>query len=63
MPWNYRVMNRDGELAIDEVHYDDGRVQGYSAEPAFPAGPSLDELQANCGQYLAALREPVLTCE
>lgn len=56
-------MNRDGELAIDEVHYDDGWVQGYSAEPAFPAGPGRDELQANCEQYLAALREPVPTCE
>ncbi|MEO3713254.1 hypothetical protein [Roseateles flavus] len=57
-------MNRKGELAIYEVHDDDdGRVQGYSAEPSFPAAPDLDALQLNCELYLAALREPVLTYE
>jgi hypothetical protein len=36
MSWEYRVMNRDGELAIYEVYYgDDETVKGYSAEPAF----------------------------
>ncbi len=64
MSWNYRVMRRDGELAIHEVHYDeDGRVQGYGAEPTFPGGPDLDELRANLQQYASALDEPVLEYE
>lgn len=60
--WNYRVMSRDGELAIYEVHYDEGgRVVGYSAAPCFPAGETLEALKANCEQYLAALEAPVLS--
>ena len=59
--WNYRVMDRDGELAIHEVQYDDaGKVVGWSAEPTFPAGPDLDELAANLELYAHALAEPVL---
>lgn len=54
-------MNRDGAVAIYEVHYyEDGRVQGHSAEPTFPAGETVEELRANCELYLAALRKPVL---
>jgi len=42
MSWEYRVMNREGELAIYEVYYhDDGSVQGYSEAPTFPAANSV----------------------
>lgn len=35
MTWEYRVMSRDGAVAIYEVYYyEDGRVRGHSAEPA-----------------------------
>lgn len=61
MSWEYRVMNRRGELAIYEVYYrDDGTVQGYSAEATFPSGETIDELRENCLQYLASLEKPAL---
>lgn len=54
-------MNRGGEVAIYEVYYyEDGRVQGHSAEPTFPAGETVEELRVNCDLYLAALGKPVL---
>jgi hypothetical protein len=49
MTWEYRVMNRSGELAIYEVYYRaDGTVEGYCAEPTFPAAGTIDELRENC---------------
>jgi hypothetical protein len=61
MSWEYRVMNRNGELAIYEVYfYDDGRVQGYTAEPCYPAGETVGKLGENLKQYCAALDKPVL---
>ena len=54
-------MSRNGEVAIYEVYYhEDGRVKGYSAEPAVPAGETVEELRVNCDLYLAALEKPVL---
>lgn len=54
-------MSRDGAIAIYEVYYyEDGRVQGHSAEPTFPAGETVEELRANCELYVAALQKPVL---
>ena len=64
MTWEYRVMLRDDELAIYEVYYyEDGRVQGYSATPVFPAGETIEELRLNCELYVAALQKPVLKYE
>jgi hypothetical protein len=61
MSWKYRVMNRDGELAIYEVYYDeDGCIQGHGADPDYPAGDTLEELRANLELYCAALNKPVL---
>jgi len=61
MTWEYRVMTRNDELAIYEVYYyEDGRVRGYSANPTFPAGATIADLQTNCDLYLAALAKPVL---
>jgi hypothetical protein len=61
MGWEYRVMARGAELAIYEVYfYEDGRVQGFSATPTFPAAGTLEELRANCELYFAALEKPIL---
>ena len=61
MTWEYRVMDREGELAIYEVHYyEDGRIQGYGESPTFPAAETLEELRANCNLYFAALDKPIL---
>ena len=54
-------MQRQSELAIYEVYYDeDGGVAGYSAAPTFPAGETLDELTINCDLFLLALKKPIL---
>jgi hypothetical protein len=64
MTWNYRVMNRDGELAIYSVYYsEDGTVNGYSENPTPPIAETHDELRDECRRYLAALDEPVLIYE
>ncbi|NHZ77878.1 hypothetical protein F2P44_00980 [Massilia sp. CCM 8695] len=64
MSWNYRVMNKAGELAIYSVYYDeDGKVKGYSVDPACPLGATLEELQNCCEIYLEALTQPVLEYE
>jgi len=64
MSWNYRVMDRDGELSIYEVYYrEDGTVEGYSAAPTFPAGETVEALRENCLQYLSALEKPTLRYE
>lgn len=61
MTWNYRVMAREDELAIYEVHYyDDGRIRGYSAAPAFPSGATVQDLRDHCALYFSALEKPVL---
>ena len=54
-------MSRNGEVAIYEVYYhEDGRIRGYSVEPTFPAGETVEELRVNCDSYFAALAKPVL---
>lgn len=48
MTWEYRVMDRGGELAIYEVYYhDDGSLQGYSEAPTFPAADSISALRVS----------------
>ncbi|MES2073973.1 MAG: hypothetical protein V4488_26705 [Pseudomonadota bacterium] len=64
MTWEYRVMNRGGELAIYEVYYgDNGTVEGYSSDPTYPAAATMDALRENCRQYLASLEKPVIPYE
>jgi hypothetical protein len=54
-------MNRDGEFAIYEVYYhESGKISGYSATPAVPAGGTVEELRANCDLYAKALAKPVI---
>lgn len=61
MTWNYRVMHRDGELAIYEVFYDaKGNIEGWTKNPSFPAAESAEALKADCARYLDALSKPIL---
>ena len=65
MTWNYRVVRTidraEESFAIYEVYYDDdGRPEARTAEPAYPAGETLEELQEDLAWYLRALQEPVL---
>lgn len=64
MTWEYRVLTRDGELAIYEVYYyPNGGIEGYSALPVFPTGANLEELKNECDLYMAALKKPILNYE
>ncbi|UXI66148.1 hypothetical protein [Tahibacter amnicola] len=61
MSWEYRVMNRNGDLAIYEVYYgENGRVAGYSENPTNPRGETLEELRLDCELYVKALEKPIL---
>ncbi|MBA4186882.1 MAG: hypothetical protein C0467_02570 [Planctomycetaceae bacterium] len=59
--WNYRVMLKDGQLAVHEVFYDDeGRINNWSVEPVFPRGDEIEDLVSEFERYQRALTEPVL---
>lgn len=61
MTWNYRVMARDGELAIHEVFYrEDGSVAGYTQTPVYPRAATLAELREELLHYAEALEQDVL---
>ena len=61
MSWNYRVIERDGELAIHEVFYDDdGHIIGHTETPVFPRAESLEDLVDELKRYAEALEKPVL---
>lgn len=62
MPWNYRVIDKDGELSIYEVFYDeyDGHITGTTKTPVFPSGPTIEGLKEDCELYMSALTLPVL---
>ena len=61
MSWNYRVLDRDGELAVYEVYYrEDGSVKGHSLAPSFPRGEDLNDLKEELSLYSEALNKPIL---
>jgi hypothetical protein len=61
MNWNYRVLDRNGELAIYEVFYDDdGAVIGHTEAPVFPHAECLQDLVDGVWSYSQALQKPVL---
>lgn len=61
MTWDYRVMDRDGQLAIHEVFYrDDGSVEGYTELPVHPRAGTIDELREELRRYASALDREML---
>ena len=63
--WNYRALKRtiNGETvyAIHEVYYDDeGKPNGWTAEPSWPQGETAEELAADFDAYQMARRRPML---
>ncbi len=61
MSWNYRLIHRDSQYAVHEVFYrEDGTVEGWTEEPVFPSGDSLEEAMADLANYARAFDEPVL---
>lgn len=63
MGWNYRVIKAEDQYSIHEVFYyegGDGAVKGYTQEPSFPRGETLDDLRDDLARYRRALDFPVL---
>lgn len=61
MTWNYRVMNKAGQLAVYSVYYDDdSKVISSSIMPEAPSGETLDQFRNCCALYMDALTKPVL---
>ncbi|MFZ6876425.1 hypothetical protein ACO0LF_30605 [Undibacterium sp. Di27W] len=63
MTWNYRVMSKDGQLAIYEVFYKNEEVVGSTAEPVTLRADSIEEMKEESVRYLAALELPILEFE
>lgn len=62
--WNWRIVNKDGWLAIHEVHYDaDGNPFACTERPTFPSGETLEELRKDLQAYSTALERPILPYE
>ncbi|RFA30017.1 hypothetical protein CAI21_07305 [Alkalilimnicola ehrlichii] len=64
MRWNYRIVRKQGVLAVFEVYYDeDGKPETCTADPVAPQGETLDELRGDLEHYVAALASPILDIE
>lgn len=65
--WNHRVIRRPSGLPdapwmyqIHEVHYEDGVIVGYTANPVVVSADSISELRLLNEQISAAWQRPVL---
>jgi hypothetical protein len=64
MSWNYRVIKKDGKLAVYPVYYDDrGNIRGSSEIPFAPEAESLEELRTTLGLMLDALEKEIIEYE
>ena len=61
MWWDYRVMNKAGQLAVYSVYYDDnGKIEGWSEMPFSPEADDLEELRTTLELMLEALTKDIL---
>jgi hypothetical protein len=64
MNWDYRVFFEDGGYTIRTVYYDDrGAIAACSEKETAHEGESVEELQAELNQLLAALKNPVISAD
>lgn len=62
--WNYRVVKKNGYLAIHEAYYDDhGNVRSLSVGPVSPAYEELTELKTTLELMLEAVDQGILDFE
>lgn len=62
--WNYRVLRREGNFAIHEVFYEDGKPTSCTEDPVAPFGEdTLEELRHDMEMMMRALSKPVLDYE
>ena len=61
MPWNYRVVKKDGQLAIHGVYYDaDGRINGIDMDANAPFGEDLEDLRGRLELMIESLQKPIV---
>ena len=61
MSWNYRVIRKDGELAVYSVYYDNaGEIDGYSLHPFSPAAEDLGGLRNELELMLESLNDEII---
>jgi hypothetical protein len=59
--WNYRVLQHEGNFAIHEVYYEDGKPTSCTEDPVAPFGEdTVEELRRDMELMMRALNEPVL---
>lgn len=63
--WNFRVVARENmgepEFTIVETYYDDeGNVDGWTDDPAWPTGLTLEDLRGELRLMLEATEKPLL---
>jgi hypothetical protein len=59
--WDYRVMRKDGQVAIPLVIIEeDGSISGYTGEPVHPRAETPEDLVEDLDRYQRALAKPVL---
>ncbi len=64
MSWNYRVIKKDGHLAVYPVYYDDrGTIRGSSEIPFSPEAENLEELRTTLELMLDALEKEIIEYE
>ena len=61
MTWNYRLVRKGLRYQIHEAYYDElGRVHSLSTEPIYPAGDTVQEVEAHLKLLIEALqKEPI----
>ncbi|HEX7706458.1 MAG TPA: hypothetical protein VF701_08380 [Thermoanaerobaculia bacterium] len=59
MSWSYRIVQSGDQFAVHEVFFsEDGSVEGWTEQPVFPRGDSLEELREDLARYLHAFEQP-----
>ena len=67
MTWNYRILKHSPQpdmtyYTVHECYYtDDGSENGYTENPVWAAGGTIEELRADLTRMLQALDRPVIT--
>jgi hypothetical protein len=58
--WEYRILQRDGELFLIEVYYDENGICAWTNTPTEPCGNTISELAHDLELMEGALALPVL---
>lgn len=64
MNWDYRVIQHTDRYSIHEVYYNDqGEPVGFSPDPAWSVGTTVEELSHCLIHQMGALTKPIIASE